>query len=366
MTQRSLSTKLPRKTRRKPSNDSSWGLPRITEVEKAARHRKSQAVYRARHPELREKERLRSLQRRTAAKAAKGRRDPAKRAHSSASVDTHPEERRDEAPICPSSTEVRSDSGFTFQFQDYRATDYLILEDAQPNTPPRALSEVPGVGSVRYSPTPDERLACDALAALAHGTVSDIGLTIEADYHSRVDAQKHVSDDTPVSIAINEADRAWLATTWVSPFQDDFIDSTFTELPAGVAPLTASQMESLRVKGTIGLLTPVQSAQMRVVSLNTGKLTAPTAADAGGWLYQKRTANWSILDHTRGFEMIRWRTGILKAQRRARLAGEVLNDMPQWTGIDDGLDTSVSEPAGDASVVEPVNEASVVYAVWVQ
>lgn len=114
--------------------------------------------------------------------------------------------------------------------------------------------------------------------------------------------------------------------------------------------------------GTIGLLTPVQSAQMRVAALNVGELTPPTPEEATGWLYQARTANWSILDHTRCFEMIRWRTGILKAQRQARRAGEVFNSMQpvivspkiisvlcsngarQWTGLDHvarGMDTSV-------------------------
>ncbi|KAJ7046228.1 hypothetical protein C8F04DRAFT_1173184 [Mycena alexandri] len=233
------------------------------------------------------------------------------------------------------------------QHRDYRAREYYILEEGQPTAQPRAESELPGVGSGRCSLTRDERLACDALAALAHGVGSSIGLvTVEQEPHP--DAPTHVSRKG--SLTVNEALRGRLTvkgeSSWVSPFQDEFLDSTFTDLPAGVAPLTVGQMESLRATGAIGLLTPVQSAQMRVAALNAGELTKPTAEEAAGWLSQPRAANWSILGHTRGFETILWRTGILKAERRARCAGEAFNNMPQWTGLDDVMDA-------DAPAVKP-------------
>ncbi|KAJ7739352.1 hypothetical protein B0H16DRAFT_1465308 [Mycena metata] len=338
MTKRSLSTKPRKKIHRKLSKDDGGYNPRIGKAEKAAQHRRNQAAYRARHPELREKERLRVAERRAATKAARRRRDPPKRATSSASIHIQPEERHDEAPTCLSSTEVLSNSAHSFQFQDYRATDYLILAEAEAMPPPRGISEVPRVGSVRCSPTPDERLACDALTALAHGAGNDM---------RRAHIQEHDTADPPTR---HESTRA----VWISPFQDDFIDSVFTELPPGVAPLTAAQTESLRTTGAVGLLTPVQAAQMRVATLNARELTPPSAEEAAHWLYRGRTANWSILDHTRGFEIVRWRTGILKAKRRARWEGEVFYDMPQWTGLDDGRDASVA--TGDASVA-PASDA---------
>ncbi|KAJ7023218.1 hypothetical protein C8F04DRAFT_1193679 [Mycena alexandri] len=390
MTQRSLSAKPPAKTRCKSSNDPSWGLPRITEVEKAARHRKTQAVYRPLGIRNSVKRSAceayndgvwgsaqgsifwRNVPISAAAKAAKWRREPPKYVSKTPSVNTPLEERHDEERPGSSSTQARSESPFTFQ--DYRATDYFILDEVQPRTPPRAESELPGVGSGRYSPTPDERLACDALTALAQrprcvayrhrtqcaltageqcSTNPQQNTDIPA-LHVSLAADKGEESRLPREPHSHRAELSWVSANGVlsnvSPFQDAFIDSTFTELPPSVAPLTATQAESLRATGAIGLLTPVQAAQMQVATLNARELTPPTTSEAAAWLYQRCAANWGVLDHTRGFEIIRWRTGILKAERRARLAGEVFVGMPQWTGLDDGLNVSVVESASDTSV----------------
>ncbi|KAJ7776200.1 hypothetical protein B0H16DRAFT_1712577 [Mycena metata] len=364
MTQRSLSAKPPKKTRRKPSNDTSWHPPRskrLPDIKNTkpliisgtglqleiwlAAHG---AVFR--HPELREKERLRSLQRRAAIKAAKPRHEPPKYVSKTPSIDADLEERP-----ASSSTQTRSESAFTFQ--DYRAADYFLLEEAQAHQRRRGESELPGVGSGRCSPTPDERLACAALTALAQHTGGSIRRVLGEQHHNVDPPHNANSVARSTFLDANQLEGSCLATeaqaSWVSPFQDDFIESIFTDLPAGVAPLTAGQMESLRATGTIGLLTPVQSAQMRVAALNSREFTAPTADETAGWLYGGREANWSILDHTRGFEIVRWRTGILKAKRRARQDGEISNDMPQWIGLDDGLDPSAVEaPAGNVSVAQ--------------
>ncbi|KAJ7030881.1 hypothetical protein C8F04DRAFT_1186357 [Mycena alexandri] len=339
MTKRSVLPKPAKTTRHKRSNDDLWYHPRMSKVDKAAQHAKNQAIYRARHPEMREKERLRSAQRRATTKAVRRRRDPPKQTPSidrfDAEVHNPPSE--DAAPNGPSQALSQS----TLSFRDYRARDYLILEDARATTPVRAESELPGAGSSRCSPTPDEWLACDALAALADGGLLGAGVT-----DTRSLGMEHrlggKSIDSPAAppppntangaqgLRLNTIDAQ---SSWASPSQDNFIDATLTDLPAGVTPLTAIQIESLRATGAIGVLTPVQLAQMRVAALNAGDLTVPTSEEAAGWL-QRHCADWSILDHLQGFEIVRWRTGILKAQRRARLAGEILDGMP-WTALDD-------------------------------
>ncbi|KAJ7022250.1 hypothetical protein C8F04DRAFT_1194659 [Mycena alexandri] len=250
-------------------------------------------------------------------KAARRRQDAPKLVSKTPSIDGDLDERHEAELARRSSTRTPSES--VFSFQDYRAKDYFVLEAA------------------RCSPTPDERLVCDALAALANGAGGSIGRVATEPSHS-AGAPARASPPPAMACTVEEAEIGRLsrkAESWVSPFQDEFVDSTFTHLPEGVAPLTVFQKESLRTTGTIGLLTPVQSAQMRVATLNAGALTPPTPEEAAGWLYQQRPANWSVLDHTRGFEMIQWRTGIFKAHRRARLAGEVLDDMPRWTQLDD-------------------------------
>ncbi|KAJ7028087.1 hypothetical protein C8F04DRAFT_1188921 [Mycena alexandri] len=332
MTKRSVLPKLAKTTRHKHSNDDLWYHPRMSKVDKAAQHAKNQAIYRARHPEMREKERLRSAQRRATTKAARRCRDPPKQTPSINSINTklHNPPSEDAAPNAPSQALSQS----TLSFQDYRARDYFILEDARATAPVRVESELPGAGSGRCSPTPDKWLACDALAALADG-----GLLGAAVTDTRSLGMEHrlggKNIDSPAAPpppnAANGAQGLHLNTidaqsSWASVSQDNSIDATLTDLPAGVTPLTAIQIESLRATGATGVLTLVQLAQMRVAALNVGDLTAPTSEEAARWL-QRHCADWSILDHLRGFEIIRWRTGILKAQRRARLTGEIFDSM---------------------------------------
>ncbi|KAJ7022488.1 hypothetical protein C8F04DRAFT_1194485 [Mycena alexandri] len=115
----------------------------------------------------------------------------------------------------------------------------------------RDTSEEPSVGTVA-SPTPDERIACDALADLAKG-----GHRADAGSHSA-----HSQSSTVLS-----------APTKVST----------ARLPPGLAPLTRRQVISVGNTGAVGYLTRVQFAQMRVALINRTPPLPTTQEQRSRW-----------------------------------------------------------------------------------
>ncbi|KAJ6489323.1 hypothetical protein C8R47DRAFT_1196127 [Mycena vitilis] len=148
----------------------------VTKEEKARRHRKAQAEYRARNPHLREKERIKAAERNLALKANRRRWDPPKVPKVATTQSSRPESVQHGL--------VGSIEDKTHSFRDPRARSDLSFSGK-----PRRDSEEPAAGT-SDSPTPEERLACSALAQLAQGvTLADL------DEDSSLGARKLTDDE---------------------------------------------------------------------------------------------------------------------------------------------------------------------------
>ncbi|KAJ7178244.1 hypothetical protein C8R46DRAFT_1029732 [Mycena filopes] len=211
---------------------------RLSKEEKAESHRRAQRKYRAGSTDLREKQRLYAAEKRAAVKARRRVRDP-------------PKPTRLKKPASLPSSDV--------PFQDFRAGS-----DVSFPTFVRAASEQPRVGTAG-SPTPDERLACDALADLAQGgprAITDGG---------PVDLRDVLSEQrSETSMA-----RAALLT---AP-----METSLGKLPTGLAPLTETQIASVERSGAVGILTRVQSIQMRVALMNREPPPPSTGVERSRW-----------------------------------------------------------------------------------
>ncbi|KAJ7024214.1 hypothetical protein C8F04DRAFT_1270540 [Mycena alexandri] len=230
---------------KKPGSQATKGSqgyrPGITEEEKAARHRKAQRDYRARAPHLREKQRIHAAEKRAAMKAHRCRCNPPKPPKNAITIED--QGKSDSLP--PSE----------LQFPDFRASSDLSFP-----TLARDASEEPIIGSVA-SPTPEERIACDALADLANG-----GRCTDAASYS-ADSKSSTVLSSPLSTCM-----AFSNTKVSTP-----------RLPPGVAPLTRRQVISVRNTGTVGHLTHVQSAQMRVALINCSPPLPTTQEQRSQW-----------------------------------------------------------------------------------
>ncbi|KAJ7733636.1 hypothetical protein B0H16DRAFT_1732185 [Mycena metata] len=226
---------------RQATRDSQGYRPGLTKEEKAARHRKAQRDYRARTPQLREKQRISAAEKRAAVKARRRRHDPPKPRKKPVAIEEQ--------------TECDSPPPSEIAFRDFRASSYLSFP-----TLVRDASEEPIIGSVA-SPTPEERIACDALADLANGG-------------HRTDTTSHSADSKSPTLL---SARFSTCTT----FTDTKISAA--RLPPGVAPLTRTQVISVRDTGTVGHLTRVQSAQMRVAIINRSPPVPPTQEQRSRW-----------------------------------------------------------------------------------
>lgn len=168
-------------------------------------------------------------------------------------------------------TECDSPPPSEIAFRDFRASSYLSFP-----TLVRDASEEPIIGSVA-SPTPEERIACDALADLANGG-------------HRTDTTSHSADSkSPTLLSARYVCSRNFSSQLIS-YPRFSTCTTFTDtkisaarLPPGVAPLTRTQVISVRDTGTVGHLTRVQSAQMRVAIINRSPPLPPTQEQRSRW-----------------------------------------------------------------------------------
>ncbi|KAJ7881648.1 hypothetical protein B0H13DRAFT_2345091 [Mycena leptocephala] len=319
-TKRSRATK-PKATLCKPPHESQTYVPGLSE-EKARKHRKAQAAYRARNPQIREKQRVQAAERRAALKASRRRWDPPKRPQAISQV-------QEDIAACTEDPRPGPAASNTFSFQDHRARDGLSFPGSELED-----SERPAAGTTG-SPTPDERIACTALAELAQGPMQ-----FDAD-KSPTACQKSPTFAGSVHSKDSVLERAMQLTSTEASgvrfppkfFLEDgpvALASRTGKLPAGVTPLSRVQELKLHYTGNVGQLTPVQSAQILVAKTNAGTLIRPTLAERMAWRVEP-TISWdylsseaSYISYSQGCAMNAWRLEVCKAVRRAYLAGEEL------------------------------------------
>ncbi|KAJ7500541.1 hypothetical protein B0H11DRAFT_2225532 [Mycena galericulata] len=262
-----------RKSRRRiiPNPESSSRATRLTAQEKAANHRIASAKHYARNPEIRERRRIQVAEKRAAIKLNRRRRDPPKKLKGVESSNGEPPVEV-EADDCPSrsenevdnrdfdpsyskelysisetcSVEKHSESGnvttpsYEPSFWDARARSNINLQ-----FPSVEASEEVDRGTAP-SPTPDERIASQALAALATGV-------------------------------------ALSALSPRAPSTDSILDmaNQLSALSSSTAAGPLSPPSILR--GNVDCPSSVQLALMQVAALNSGGLTPPTEEDAAQW-----------------------------------------------------------------------------------
>jgi hypothetical protein len=259
---------------------------------------------------------------------------------------------------------VRAAVSDILSFQDHRAPDWLSFPGSELED-----SERPEVGTTG-SPTPDERIACTALAELAQGPALDAQFDAEecvlasSTWHfteDAIDPLLHIIKKPPPSarrtpslsarcsclpqcrqiyfiflLLIKFLLRASGVRFPPQFFLDDgplVLASQTGKLPAGVTPLSRVQELKLHYTGNVGPLTPVQSAQILVAQTNAGTLTRPTLAEQMAWRvrptisWDLRSSEASYISYSQGCAMNAWRLQVCKAVRQAYLAGEELVSM---------------------------------------
>ncbi|KAJ7447605.1 hypothetical protein B0H11DRAFT_1929650 [Mycena galericulata] len=282
-----------RKSRRKiiPNPESRY-RPRLTAQEKAANHRIASAKHYARNPEIRERRRIQVAEKRAAIKLNRRRRDPPKKLKGVESSNGEPPAEV-EADDCPSRSENEADNrdfdpSYSKELYSISETCRCVFpassrilttqglgsvekhvtnasESGNATTPSyepsfwdaRARSNInlqfPSVEASEEvdrgtapSPTPDERIASQALAALATGV-------------------------------------ALSALSPRAPSTDSILDmaNQLSALSSSTAAGPLSPPSILR--GNVDCPSSVQLALMQVAALNSGGLTPPTEEDAAQW-----------------------------------------------------------------------------------
>ncbi|KAJ6457760.1 hypothetical protein C8R47DRAFT_1081925 [Mycena vitilis] len=297
------------------TEDSGTYCPGISKDEKARRHRKAQAKYRAANPDIREKQRIYAAERRGNHSAA----IKSKRRRGDGLKPTTAESKEAEPDRCHPAKSV-SDS---YSFQDPRARSYL--HDGAGFD--REDSEMPVAGTTG-SPTRDERLAVTALAELAEGAgVLPPGLN-RLEIAGNDGVTREDQGDSGDSVLERAMQLSSLGSSLVAPyFPPNYwlgdtpmaVAARAGKLPAGVAPL--SRLQALKLYyGHMVDLSPVQSAQIYVAELNTGALTPPTDTEAVEWNARPQTTAWDCVTYRQGRAVLIWRTQVCKAVRAERIA----------------------------------------------
>ncbi|KAJ7478928.1 hypothetical protein FB451DRAFT_1172060 [Mycena latifolia] len=199
------------------------------------------------HPELREKKRLQTAQRRAEKKAAKRRWDPPKK--SKPEVEEH-ERSYESASI---TDELRVDS------------PHLGAHSQTPVVPFQTATES---GAVYLTPTPAEQIAMLALAELAQGQIS---ATSNDEAASGPALARQVLSTRSSAIHSGLALARQVSST----------RSSVIQVPVEVE-LISGAAQQVSHRG----ITPssrVHAAQMMVAELNSGPMTLPTAAEATTW-----------------------------------------------------------------------------------
>ncbi|KAJ7034877.1 hypothetical protein C8F04DRAFT_1182880 [Mycena alexandri] len=161
-----------------------------------------------------------------------------------------------------------------FTFQDFRAPSYITFASL-----PRGESEEPILGTAG-SPSPDELIACDALADLAHGgpRVNNT-VAAPADQAGVGVTQFNVMSVSNATESLRLSARSSVGiAALIEPMETSLIN-----LPRGVTAATPAQLVSLQTTGSFGLLSHVQSAQMRVAMMNREPPRPSTSEERSQW-----------------------------------------------------------------------------------
>ncbi|KAJ7506970.1 hypothetical protein B0H11DRAFT_1902979 [Mycena galericulata] len=179
------------KSRRKIIPNPDWRYrPKLTAQEKALNHRIASAKHYARNPEIRERRRIQAAEKRAAIKLNRRRRDPPKKFKAVESGNGEPPAEV-KADDCPSRNENEADYN-----------DYDLSSHSKPVPSPtthssgrvqrsKASEEVDR--GTAPSPTPDERIASQALAALATGVAFSVLSPIADSIDSILDMANQLS-----------------------------------------------------------------------------------------------------------------------------------------------------------------------------
>ncbi|KAJ6463596.1 hypothetical protein C8R47DRAFT_1079886 [Mycena vitilis] len=289
----------------------------LSNEEKARRHRKAQADYRARfassNPHVREFERTRAIERSVALKLYRRRWDPPK----GGQVVLEPAVDLSE----PSGERSELEVSDAHSFRDPRALYDLSFEPGLA----RDDSEEPEAGTSN-APTPQERLACSALAELARGVALS---ALDEDRGTWGDVQHEGVGDR--GAIVPDAPESWASGVNGTNlhFPPDFalgegpisVAAKGGKLPAGATPLSRVQELKRQFTGQVEHLTPVQTAQIWVAELNAGTLTEPSAEDKMEWTAAVATS-WDFITYNQGCSIRGWRLNVVKAARAARRAGQ--------------------------------------------
>ncbi|KAJ7500928.1 hypothetical protein B0H11DRAFT_2225317 [Mycena galericulata] len=275
-----------RKTRKKfgPDGDADYSTRRSAR-EKAATHRIASAKYYARNPQIRERNRIHWAEKRAAEKCNRRRWDPPK----TLKAVLPPTEGPSEQPPEASEAETRTTPSYEPSFWDYRAQSHLQLHFAS-----IGQSEEGAVGTAA-SPTSDERIAGEALAALAQS----VGLSVFA---------------PPPPPPAPSIDSVLELANQLSSLESSSV-ATFPLLPSK-SPADIAGM---------GFLSRVQRAQMHVMSLNSGPLSPPTEEDVAAWRADPYIGGGGV-DQDMHAVMTSWRLTVARAERRARIHGYEIRD----------------------------------------
>ncbi|KAJ7130021.1 hypothetical protein C8R43DRAFT_957229 [Mycena crocata] len=244
-----------------------------------------------------------------------------------------------------------SDDGFTFK--DPRAQSELGKHSSVFDH--GGGSDLNAAVGTTASPTSDEFLAIHALTQLAEGGAAHIlkdtrldeplGLKVvtglvevqdqptgfKVDENPIDDWRADSSGDTSILEKANQlGSLEWEGYPYL-PARNSNIPLAVrrSKLPPGVTPLNRLQEVALRITGDVGPVTVVQAAQIEVAELNSGELSTPTPEDVANWRVPGRLVStlWSWQDLTKKeIAMGQWRVAVCKAIRRARLAGEKVEE----------------------------------------
>ncbi|KAJ7846130.1 hypothetical protein B0H13DRAFT_1907972 [Mycena leptocephala] len=285
-TKRSRATK-PKATLCKPPHESQPMFQGILSEEKARKHRKAQAAYRARP-------------------VAAGW-DPPKRPQAISQA-------QEDIAACTEDPRPGPAASDTFSFQDHRARDGLSFPGSELED-----SERPAAGTTG-SPTPDERIACTALAELAQGPMQ-----FDAD-KSPTACQKSPTFAGSVHSKDSVLERAMQLTS--TDFRGALPPPILLEDgPVVLASRTGAQaaLHWQRRTADTGTISANPHSQT-----NAGTLTRPTLAERMAW-HVEPIISWdylsseaSYISYSQGCAMNAWRLEVCKAVRRAYLAGEEL------------------------------------------
>ncbi|KAJ7486286.1 hypothetical protein B0H11DRAFT_1913574 [Mycena galericulata] len=247
-----------RKTRKKfgPDGDADYSTRRSAR-EKAATHRIASAKYYARNPQIRERNRIHWAEKRAAEKCNRRRWDPPK----TLKAVLPPTEGPSEQPPEASEAETRTTPSYEPSFWDYRAQSHLQLHFAS-----IGQSEEGAVGTAA-SPTSDERIAGEALAALAQS----VGLSV------------------------------------------------FAPPPPPPAPSIDSVLE------LANQLSSLESSSVATFPLLPRPLSPPTEEDVAAWRADPYIGGGGV-DQDMHAVMTSWRLTVARAERRARIHGYEIRD----------------------------------------